>query len=171
MASWDSYTQKATPEDNDTLMLKDTAAGANKRTPFSGVWNWIVNKMTNAVISNLETSNKMIIPAINELNSKIGGNILSIRINATNQFKIKSMFDSIPTSGMQRQSIFMFGCANGVTVYGMITLFSNTPSSSRWDGVGDVEVDIDSDGIVTVTVPKISYDVFTCISGNSIAQT
>lgn len=70
MANWDSYTQKATPEDNDTLMLKDTAAGANKRTPFSGVWNWIVNKMTNAVISNLETSNKMIIPAINELNSK-----------------------------------------------------------------------------------------------------
>lgn len=106
-----------------------------------------------------------------ELNSKIGGNILSIRIAATNQFKIKSMFDSIPTSGAQRQSIFMFGCANGVTVYGMITLFSNAPSSSRWDGVGDVEVDIDSDGIVTVTVPTISYDVFTCISGNSIAQT
>lgn len=70
MASWDSYTQKATPEDNDTLMIKDSAAGANKRTPFSGVWNWIVDKMTKAVISNLETTNKMIIPAINELNSK-----------------------------------------------------------------------------------------------------
>lgn len=70
MGSWDSYTQKVTPEDNDTLMIKDSAAGANKRTPFSGVWNWIVNKMTNAVISNLKTTNKMIIPAINELNSK-----------------------------------------------------------------------------------------------------
>lgn len=103
------------------------------------------------------------------LNSKIGGNILSIRIAATDQIKIKSMFDSIPTSGAQRQSIFMFGCANGVTVYGMITLFSNAPSSSRWDGVGDVEVSVDSDGIVTVTVPTISYDVFTFISGNSIS--
>lgn len=71
MGSWDSYTQKVTPEDNDTLMIKDSAAGANKRTPFSGVWNWIVNKMTNAVISNLETTNKMIIPAINELNSNM----------------------------------------------------------------------------------------------------
>lgn len=70
MATWDSYTQKSTPEDNDTLMIKDTAGAANKRTPFSGVWNWIVNKLTSAVISNLQTNNKSIIPAINELNSK-----------------------------------------------------------------------------------------------------
>ena len=67
MATWDSYTQKATPEDNDTLMIKDTVGAANKRTPFSGVWNWIVNKLTSAVISNLQTNNKSIIPAINEL--------------------------------------------------------------------------------------------------------
>ena len=71
MANWDSYTQKDTPEDNDTLMIKDFTAGSNKRTPFSAVWNWIVDKMTKAVISNLETTNKMIIPAINELNSKL----------------------------------------------------------------------------------------------------
>lgn len=70
MATWDSYTQKATPEDNDTLMIKDTAGGANQRTPFSGVWNWIVKKLASAVISQLETTNKSIIPAINELNSK-----------------------------------------------------------------------------------------------------
>ena len=75
MAGWDSYTQKATPEDNDTLMIKDATAGANKRTPFSGVWNWMLNKLANAVISQLETSNKSIIPAINELNSKTLGNI------------------------------------------------------------------------------------------------
>lgn len=69
MASWDSYTQKATPEDNDTLMIKDTVGAANKRTPFSGVWNWILDKLASAVISQLETTNKSIIPAINELNS------------------------------------------------------------------------------------------------------
>lgn len=69
MANWDSYTQKTTPADADTLMIKDTAGGANKRTPFSGVWNWIVGKLTSAVISQLETTNKSIVPAINELNS------------------------------------------------------------------------------------------------------
>lgn len=70
MATWDSYTQKSTPADADTLMIKDTSGGANKRTPFSGVWNWILTKLTDAVISQLETQNKSIIPAINELNSK-----------------------------------------------------------------------------------------------------
>lgn len=79
MATWDSYTQKATPEDNDTLMIKDTAGGANKRTPFSGVWNWIVGKLTRAVVSQLETTNKSIIPAINELNSKMPKNVTSIQ--------------------------------------------------------------------------------------------
>lgn len=45
MANWDSYTQKSTPEDADTLMIKDTSGAANKRTPFSGVWNWIKSKI------------------------------------------------------------------------------------------------------------------------------
>lgn len=67
MANWDSYAQKTTPEDADTLMIKDTAGSANKRTPFSGVWTWIVNKLASAVVSQLETTNKSIIPAINEL--------------------------------------------------------------------------------------------------------
>lgn len=70
MANWDSYTSKSTPADNDTLMIKDTTGGSNKRTPFSGVWNWIVGKLTSAVVSQLETTNKSIVPAINELNSK-----------------------------------------------------------------------------------------------------
>lgn len=70
MAKFNEYTQKATPEDADTLMIYDAAAKANKLSPFSGIWNWIVRKLTNAVISNLETSNKSVIGALNELNSK-----------------------------------------------------------------------------------------------------
>ena len=70
MAKFNEYTQKATPADNDTLMIYDAAAKANKLSPFSGIWNWIVGKLTNAVISNLQTSNKSVIGALNELNSK-----------------------------------------------------------------------------------------------------
>lgn len=70
MAKFNEYTQKATPADNDTMMIYDAAAKANKLSPFSGIWNWIVGKLTNAVISNLETSNKSVIGALNELNSK-----------------------------------------------------------------------------------------------------
>ena len=70
MAKFNEYTQKATPEDADTLMLYDAASKANKLSPFSGIWNWIVGKLTNAVISNLQTNNKTVLEAINELNSK-----------------------------------------------------------------------------------------------------
>lgn len=71
MGKFNEYTQKATPADNDTLMIYDAAAKANKLSPFSGIWNWIVGKLTNAVISNLQTSNKSVIGALNELNSKV----------------------------------------------------------------------------------------------------
>ena len=70
MGKFNEYTQKATPEDADSLMIYDAAAKANKLSPFSGIWNWIVEKLTNAVISNLQTSNKTVLGAINELNSK-----------------------------------------------------------------------------------------------------
>ena len=69
MAKFNEYTVKATPEDADTLMLYDAASKANKLSPFSGIWNWIVGKLTNAVISNLQTNNKTVLEAINELNS------------------------------------------------------------------------------------------------------
>lgn len=69
MAKFNEYTVKATPEDADTLMLYDAASKANKLSPFSGIWNWIVGKLTNAVISNLQTSNKTVVGGLNELNS------------------------------------------------------------------------------------------------------
>lgn len=65
MAKFNEYPAKAAPQDADTLMLYDAAAKSNKLSPFSGIWNWIVGKLTNAVISNLQTSNKTVVGAIN----------------------------------------------------------------------------------------------------------
>lgn len=94
MGKFNEYSQKAIPADNDTLMIYDAAAKANKLSPFSGIWNWIVEKLTNAVISNLQTSNQTVLGAINELNSKtliitMSGSTDStgnIRINVPNSF-------------------------------------------------------------------------------------
>lgn len=69
MEKFNEYSQKATPEDADSLMIYDATSKANKLSPFSGIWNWIVGKLTNAVISNLQTSNKTVVGALNELNS------------------------------------------------------------------------------------------------------
>lgn len=110
---------------------------------------------------------------INALNSKtnnINGYMLILFVNGTNTINIRTKFDSIPTSGAMRQSIFIFGTANGMTTYGMITLFSNTPSNSRFDGEGNVKVVIDSDGITKITLPQTSYDRFVLISPERIAE-
>ena len=70
MGKFNEYTQKATPEDADSLMIYDATSKSNKLSPFSGIWNWVVGKLTNAVINNLQTNNKTVIGALNELNSK-----------------------------------------------------------------------------------------------------
>lgn len=99
MAKFTDYTQKTKPADADLLLIHDNAGAANKKTPFSCVWSWILDKLASAVISQLETTNKSIIPAINELNSKktqgdakIVGftNISSIKIT-----NISSLYGSI----------------------------------------------------------------------------
>lgn len=85
MGKFNEYSQKATPEDADSLMIYDAAAKANKLSPFSGIWNWIVEKLTNAVISNLQTNNKTVVGALNELNSKasrFNGNIKKVRFRS-----------------------------------------------------------------------------------------
>lgn len=71
MGKFNEYSQKATPADNDTMMIYDATSKANKLSPFSGIWNWMVNKLTNAVINNLQTNDKTVIGALNVLNSKV----------------------------------------------------------------------------------------------------
>lgn len=84
MGKFNEYSQKATPQDADSLMIYDATSKANKLSPFSGIWNWIVGKLTNAVISNLETQNKSVIGALNELNSK--AKILTPNISGKSSF-------------------------------------------------------------------------------------
>lgn len=93
MAKFDDYTQKNTPEDNDITLILDKTANVNKKTPFSGIWTWIVNKMTNAVIQNLQTTNKTVIGAINELNSKTF--LLGKSISAKNTKNLNNINDGI----------------------------------------------------------------------------
>lgn len=66
---WTKYTTKEALKDNDELMILDTDGKANKRTLMDKIWNYVVDKMTTAVIAKLGTTNKTLIGAVNELNS------------------------------------------------------------------------------------------------------
>ena len=70
MPKWTEYTTKDTLADNDEVMLYDATARANKRGLMSKFWDYVVDKMSTAVISKLETENKTIIGALNTLNSE-----------------------------------------------------------------------------------------------------
>ena len=72
---WSEFTTKDKPADTDELMALDTSGKANKRVKFSGIWDWIVDKMATAVMSKLETQNKTLIGAVNEINGKSNHNI------------------------------------------------------------------------------------------------
>lgn len=69
MPKWTDYTTKTEPADNDEVMVLDTAGKANKRLGLSALSDWIIGKIANKVFENLQTQNKTILGAINELNS------------------------------------------------------------------------------------------------------
>lgn len=76
MPKWTDYTIKTTVADNDEVMVLDTAGKANKRLGLSALSDWILGKIANKVFENLQTRNKTILGALNELNSNKTSSIL-----------------------------------------------------------------------------------------------
>lgn len=99
MADFDSYATKAKPADDDTVLALDTEAtisDTNSRHPLkqvklSGVLDWLVDRLADKVMSKLDTSNKTIIGAINELNS----NIFSYKVISSGSLKDISVLSHI----------------------------------------------------------------------------
>lgn len=69
MANFTNYTEKTEPVDTDLVLIYDTPAKVNKKFTFGNLWKWIAKKIVSEGISQLETTNKTIPGAINELNS------------------------------------------------------------------------------------------------------
>lgn len=93
MPKWTEYTSKNTLADNDEVMLYDATGKANKRGLMSKFWDYVVDKMSTAVISKLETKNKTVIGAINALNSE--STISSGIINRSITFPISKMHSMV----------------------------------------------------------------------------
>ena len=72
MAIWTEYTTKNVPEDEDTLMIYDASGNENKQLPVSGMSEKIVNDVLKKELD-IETENKTIPGAVNELHRDIEG--------------------------------------------------------------------------------------------------
>lgn len=68
-----SYDVKV-PEDTDMLLGYDVTANKVKNFKFSGIWTWLIPKLKGSSISDLNTTNKTVVGAINELNSNFKKN-------------------------------------------------------------------------------------------------
>ena len=94
MPKWTEYTKKETLADNDEVMLYDATARANKRGLMSKFWDYVVDKMSTAVISKLETNNKTILGAINALNSDSYRDILAVSGTAEQSVAISDQYNT-----------------------------------------------------------------------------
>lgn len=111
MPKWTEYTSKDTLADNDEVMLYDATARANKRGLMSKFWDYVVDKMSTAVISKLETENKTVIGALNYLNG-----------NSLHRLDIKD--DTTETIGKPvetlKNNIEKFQSSNDIFYFGFI---------------------------------------------------
>lgn len=94
---WNEYTTGTDLDDTDELMILDTSAKANKRTLLSKLSDYVLGKLADKVFEKLETQNKTILGALNELNSKAQTlTYIECRINAsvgTNVIKSDTIID------------------------------------------------------------------------------
>ena len=117
MAQWDNYSNKAAPADSDTMMIKDNAATGkpNKRVLFSGLWDWIVSKLANAVISSLTTNPKTVTGGMNALQTAV--NTLDSNLNSIAGYKSTGSFNDLKKSGLYMVN----GLTDGPNVSGVST--------------------------------------------------
>jgi hypothetical protein len=84
-------------------------------------------------------------------------------VSAGDTLRMQSCFAQYQSGVNGRQSIFLFGSANNVPVYGLITV--NAWGGVSWNGTDGVSVGVLGNGQLSVKLPAVSWDVFTALSG------
>ena len=83
-------------------------------------------------------------------------------VSGTADLNIKTKYADFTGTGNERQTFFVFGEANGTMVYGVARASNN--GTTLWSGTTGVTLSTKSGGILTVTLPRVAYDMFTIIS-------
>lgn len=139
MAKFTDYTEKTEPVDTDLALIYDTPAKVNKKFTFGNLWKWIAKKIVSEGISQLETTNKTIPGAINELNSKTRIKLIDVNMTindktATIKYNISdTAIGLLLISGNIGRDVFFSIVINYGTKYSIKLLSfnaSNTNTSS-----------------------------------------
>ena len=144
MPKWTEYTSKNTLADNDEVMLYSATARANKRGLMSKFWDYVVDKMSTAVISKLETENKTVIGALNYLNGKASSITLK---------------DNISTNSFARCIVFGRLCLVYMALY---------PKEAFNDGDALVDLSVSAKEMTFAAINSGLADSYIQVSGNQI---
>lgn len=140
MPKWTEYTSKDTLADNDEVMLYDATGKANKRGLMSKFWDYVVDKMSTAVIGKLETENKTIIGALNTLNSETKKYISRAEYikteNKRTLYRIAPIVSDISVLCINRTGLYLItlGQTGGV--------FNNASVKKLYEGGNDAKIQI-----------------------------
>jgi len=142
---WSNYTEKtATPVDADEVMVRDSTDGKNKRLLFGTFWKWVAKKLNEATISELQTSNKTIIGAINALNSETKKYISKAEHikteNNRSQYRIAPIVSDTGALCINRAGLYLIklGQTGGV--------FNSASIKKIYEEGNDAKIQIDKDG-------------------------
>lgn len=154
--NWNNYTEKtATPVDADEVMVRDSADGKNKKLLFGTFWKWVAKKLNEATISELQTSNKTIVGALNQLNSETSKLVALYCIKKSNTSSSGTLTFTYNTL---RCSIIMFITQNqkdSSLYYIGINTFNNAIITKLAGANCDISVDI-SKKTIYVALPDWS---------------
>lgn len=67
MPKWSEYPEKTSIADDDTAMIYDSKTSSNKKTLISRIWYYIKSKIMTEFFDSLQTNQKTIVGAINEI--------------------------------------------------------------------------------------------------------
>lgn len=97
MAKWTDYTTDTNPTDTDEVMTLDAdkSPKANKRVTLSTLSDYFLDKLASKVFAKLETQNKTVIGALNELNSNRTVS-MKLKDSGTAVEIIKNNWDKLP---------------------------------------------------------------------------
>ena len=169
MAKFTDYTEKTEPVDTDLALIYDTPAKVNKKFTFGNLWKWIAKKIVSEGISQLDTTNKTIPGAINELNS----NLLKIQTGPNERSIVVNVFDGDYIGG----SFLLFGRSNPNDLTAAVfTCFRSKKSDDVKAKIlaldGATYYTVADNKSVTITGSRIApYSKFALLSADAFSQT
>lgn len=169
MAKFTDYTEKTEPVDTDLALIYDTPAKVNKKFTFGNLWKWIAKKIVSEGISQLDTTNKTIPGAINELNS----NLLKIQTGPNERSIVVNVFDGDYIGG----SFLLFGRSNPNDLTAAVfTCFRSKKSDDVKAKIlaldGATYNTVADNKSVTITGSRITpYSKFALLSADAFSQT